>query len=58
MLWMATDSFGGQSPEKKAATSLRTLFTFVAVRIILAQVLADRGVNLPHIRILPLDQLP
>jgi hypothetical protein len=27
-----SDSFGGQSPERKAATALRTLFTFCAVK--------------------------
>ncbi|CAK0787479.1 hypothetical protein CVIRNUC_010699 [Coccomyxa viridis] len=32
-----SDSFGGRSPEKKAADLLRTLFTFCAARIVLAQ---------------------
>ncbi|KAK9821415.1 hypothetical protein WJX81_001169 [Elliptochloris bilobata] len=32
-----SDSFGGQSPERKAATALRTLFTFCAVKIIMSQ---------------------
>ena len=27
-----SDSFGGQSPEKKASTALQTLFTFIAVK--------------------------
>ena len=27
-----SDSFGGQSPERKAAGALRTLFTFCAVK--------------------------
>ena len=32
-----TDAFGGMSPEFKAASALKTLFTMVAVRIVLAQ---------------------
>mmetsp|Transcript_3462 Transcript_3462/g.9981 ORF Transcript_3462/g.9981 Transcript_3462/m.9981 type:complete len:227 (-) Transcript_3462:304-984(-) len=32
-----SDSFGGVSPEKKAADALRTLFTFVAARVVLSQ---------------------
>lgn len=32
-----SDSFGGLSPERKAAEPLRRLFTFAAARIILAQ---------------------
>ncbi len=32
-----SDSFGGQSPERKAATALRTLFTFCAVKCASAQ---------------------
>lgn len=32
-----SDSFGGLSPERKAADSLRTLFTFIAARVVLAQ---------------------
>ena len=32
-----TDAFGGMSPECKAASALKTLFTMVAVRIVLAQ---------------------
>ena len=30
-------SFGGQSPERKASDALATLFTFVAVKVVLAQ---------------------
>eukprot|EP00877_Chromochloris_zofingiensis_P007521 jgi/Chrzof1/3021/Cz12g08150.t1 len=36
-MFVPSDSFGGVSPEKKAANHLRTLFTFVAVKVILAQ---------------------
>ena len=32
-----TDAFGGMSPEFKAASALKTLFTMVAVRIVMAQ---------------------
>ena len=32
-----TDAFGGMSPEFKAASALKTLFTMVAVRLVLAQ---------------------
>ncbi|GBF88083.1 hypothetical protein Rsub_00795 [Raphidocelis subcapitata] len=35
--YVPSDSFGGLSPEKKAANSLRALFTFIACRVILAQ---------------------
>ena len=34
---MPTDAFGGLIPEQKAADALRNLFTFVAVRAIMAQ---------------------
>lgn len=36
-MYVPSDSFGGLSPEKKAANHLRSLFTFVAVKVILAQ---------------------
>jgi hypothetical protein len=32
-----TDAFGGMSPEFKAASALKTLFTMVAVRVVMAQ---------------------
>ena len=32
-----TDAFGGMSPEYKAASALKNLFTMVAVRVVLAQ---------------------
>jgi hypothetical protein len=32
-----TDAFGGMSPEYKAASALKSLFTMVAVRIVMAQ---------------------
>jgi hypothetical protein len=32
-----TDAFGGMSPEFKAAQALKTLFTMVAVRVVMAQ---------------------
>lgn len=32
-----SDSFGGSSPERKASDMLRTLFTFVAAKVILDQ---------------------
>ncbi|KAK9805283.1 hypothetical protein WJX72_010898 [[Myrmecia] bisecta] len=36
-MYVPSDSFGGLSPERKAADALRTLFTFIAVKIVLAQ---------------------
>ncbi|GLI67305.1 hypothetical protein VaNZ11_011491 [Volvox africanus] len=36
-VYVPSDSFGGQSPERKAAGILRTFFTFIAARIVLAQ---------------------
>ncbi|GIL54948.1 hypothetical protein Vafri_10639 [Volvox africanus] len=36
-VYVPSDSFGGQSPERKAAGILRTFFTFVAARVVLAQ---------------------
>ncbi|GLC41620.1 hypothetical protein PLESTF_000272200 [Pleodorina starrii] len=36
-MYVPSDSFGGQSPERKAASILRTFFTFVAARVVLAQ---------------------
>ncbi|KAG2490788.1 hypothetical protein HYH03_010710 [Edaphochlamys debaryana] len=36
-MYVPSDSFGGQSPERKAAGILRTFFTFVAARVVLAQ---------------------
>lgn len=32
-----TDAFGGMSPEYKAASALKNLFTMVAVRVVMAQ---------------------
>eukprot|EP00208_Stichococcus_sp_RCC1054_P006320 CAMPEP_0206142904 /NCGR_PEP_ID=MMETSP1473-20131121/18599_1 /ASSEMBLY_ACC=CAM_ASM_001109 /TAXON_ID=1461547 /ORGANISM="Stichococcus sp, Strain RCC1054" /LENGTH=128 /DNA_ID=CAMNT_0053538073 /DNA_START=326 /DNA_END=708 /DNA_ORIENTATION=+ len=32
-----SDSFGGVSPERKASQMMRTFFTFVAVKVVLAQ---------------------
>ncbi|GLC46763.1 hypothetical protein PLESTM_001922200 [Pleodorina starrii] len=37
------DSFSGQSPERKAATALRSLFTFVAARVVLEQLEGTAG---------------
>ncbi|KAI8472289.1 MAG: hypothetical protein J3K34DRAFT_519905 [Monoraphidium minutum] len=36
-MYVPSDSFGGVSPEQKAANHLRSLFTFVACKVILAQ---------------------
>lgn len=36
-MYVPSDSFGGISPEQKAANHLRALFTFVACKVILAQ---------------------
>lgn len=36
-MYVPSDSFGGQSPERKASSALRNLFTFIAVKIVLAQ---------------------
>lgn len=36
-MYVPSDSFGGLSPERKAANALRNLFTFIAARVILAQ---------------------
>lgn len=33
-MYVPSDSFGGLSPERKASNALRTLFTFVAVRVV------------------------
>ena len=41
-----TDAFGGMSPEHKAASALKNLFTMVAVRVVLKQeldVVAEKG---------------
>lgn len=40
------DSFGGLSPERKAADALRNLFTFIAIRIVLAQLQGSGRGNL------------
>ncbi|GIL82019.1 hypothetical protein Vretimale_1531 [Volvox reticuliferus] len=40
------DSFSGQSPERKAATALRSLFTFVAARVVLEQLQGPAGPTL------------
>ncbi|GFR39863.1 hypothetical protein Agub_g362 [Astrephomene gubernaculifera] len=37
------DSFSGQSPERKAAVALRSLFTFVAARVVLEQLQGPDG---------------
>jgi len=37
MVYVPSDSFGGLSPERKGAQVLNTFFTFVAVKIVLAQ---------------------
>uniref|UniRef100_A0A061S3J9 Uncharacterized protein n=1 Tax=Tetraselmis sp. GSL018 TaxID=582737 RepID=A0A061S3J9_9CHLO len=36
-MYVPSDSFGGVSPERKASELLRTLHTFIAARIVLAQ---------------------
>ncbi|BDA42871.1 Chaperonin-like RBCX protein 1, chloroplastic [Coccomyxa sp. Obi] len=36
-MYVPSDSFGGKSPEKKASDLLRTLFTFCAAKIVMAQ---------------------
>lgn len=36
-MYVPGDSFGGRSPERKAADALQTFFTFIAVKVILAQ---------------------
>ncbi|KAG2442254.1 hypothetical protein HYH02_009738 [Chlamydomonas schloesseri] len=36
-MYVPSDSFGGVSPERKASDILRTFFTFVAARVVLAQ---------------------
>ncbi|KAK3253966.1 hypothetical protein CYMTET_36804 [Cymbomonas tetramitiformis] len=36
-MFVPSDSFGGKSPERKAAEAMRNLFTFVAARVVLAQ---------------------
>ncbi|GIL43941.1 hypothetical protein Vafri_1526 [Volvox africanus] len=41
-----SDSFSGQSPERKAATALRSLFTFVAARVVLEQLQGPAGPTL------------
>ncbi|KAL0031954.1 hypothetical protein WJX79_008348 [Trebouxia sp. C0005] len=41
-MYVPSDSFQGKSPEKKAAIALRTMFTFVACKVVLSQ-LAGRG---------------
>lgn len=41
-MFVPADSFQGRSPEKKAAIALRTMFTFVACKVVLSQ-LAGRG---------------
>lgn len=43
---MPSDGFGGMSPEKKASEHLRALFTFVAAKVVLAQLEGSgRGSN-------------
>lgn len=41
-MYVPSDSFQGKSPEKKAAIALRTMFTFVACKVVLSQ-LSGRG---------------
>jgi hypothetical protein len=36
-MYVPSDSFGGVSPERKGAEVINTFFTFVAVKIVLAQ---------------------
>ncbi|KAK9909294.1 hypothetical protein WJX75_000097 [Coccomyxa subellipsoidea] len=36
-MYVPSDSFGGRSPERKASDLLRTLFTFCAAKIVMAQ---------------------
>lgn len=36
-MYVPSDSFGGISPERKASQAMQTLFTFVAVKVVLAQ---------------------
>lgn len=36
-MYVPSDSFGGISPERKASKALQTLFTFIAVKVVLAQ---------------------
>lgn len=36
-MYVPSDSFGGMSPERRAAQSLATFFTFVAAKVVMSQ---------------------
>lgn len=36
-MYVPSDSFGGMSPERRAAQSLQTFFTFVAAKVVMSQ---------------------
>ncbi|PNH10283.1 hypothetical protein TSOC_002990 [Tetrabaena socialis] len=42
-MFIPSDSLGGLSPERKAAVAMRGLFTFVAARVVLAQLQGPAG---------------